>query len=202
MIRNAICCFALCLFASNALATEPKAVIEERYKEIHQIISTEKTDDSVRTKVLSVLESFTDFEEFGRLTIKRYWKDLSAKQRTLFVGKFRLLIHRSYSKRFKANQTLDLSFRGDAEVIGDKALVKTTVVSGKSEAEVDYKLHKKGDTFMAYDIVIDEVSLMRSYRKQFKRIMKRESSTRVGFDKLIEKMTKKIDEGAGEIDDP
>jgi ABC-type transporter MlaC component len=50
---------------------------------------------------------------------------------------------------------------------------------------------------MAYDIVIDEVSLMRSYRKQFKRIMKRD-----GFDVLIEKMSKKINDGAGEIDDP
>ncbi|HIA00966.1 MAG TPA: ABC transporter substrate-binding protein [Myxococcales bacterium] len=197
MIRSTFFVLSVCLVASSALAAEPKSVIEERYKEIQHIISNEKSDDGVRNKVTAVLESFTDFEEFGRLTIKRYWKTLSAKQRSTFVDKYRLLIHRSYSKRFKANQKLDLSFRGDAEVIGDRALVKTTVVSGKTEAEVDYKLHKKGDTFMAYDIVIDEVSLMRSYRKQFKRIMKRD-----GFKTLIEKMTKKINEGSGEIDDP
>ena len=197
MIRSTFLVLSVWLVASSAFAAEPKSVIEERYKEIQQIISSEKSDDGVRNKVTAVLESFTDFEEFGRLTIKRYWKTLSAKQRSTFVDKYRQLIHRSYSKRFKANQKLELSFRGDAEVIGDRALVKTTVMSGKTEAEVDYKLHKKGDTFMAYDIVIDEVSLMRSYRKQFKRIMKRD-----GFKTLIEKMTKKIDEGSGEIDDP
>ena len=197
MIRSIFFVLSVCLVTSSAFAAEPKSVIEERYKEIQHIISNEKSDDGVRNKVTAVLESFTDFEEFGRLTMKRYWKTLSAKQRGTFVSKYRLLIHRSYSKRFKANQKLDLSFRGDAEVIGDRALVKTTVVSGKTEAEVDYKLHKKGDTFMAYDIVIDEVSLMRSYRKQFKRIMKRD-----GFKTLIEKMTKKINEGSGEIDDP
>jgi len=198
MIRSAILILAVCLTASWAYASGPKSVVEERYKEIQQVISTEKEDAAVQKKVTAVLERFTDFEEFGRLTMKRFWKDLSKKQRALFVSKYRLLIHRSYSKRFKANQKLELSFRGDAEVIGNKALVKTTVLSGKSEAEVDYKLHKKGDSFMAYDIVFDEVSLMRNYRKQFKRIMKKD-----GFKTLIDKMTKKIEESSSnDIDDP
>jgi ABC-type transporter MlaC component len=93
-------------------------MVEARYAEIQRIISTETSDKAVQKKVVAVLESFTDFREFGRLTMKRYWKDLSEKKKGVFVDKYRQLIHRSYSKRFKANQQLTLSFRGDVQTIG------------------------------------------------------------------------------------
>lgn len=173
----------------GAEAREPDAreLLEGKYAEIKDAIATDKTDEGVRAKVVEVLESFTDFEEFGRLTLKRYWKDLKPKQRALFVAKYRLLIHKSYVKHFKANQAFAVGFRGEPEYAKDKARIRTTVTSGKTTTDVDYKLHQVRDTLLAYDIVIDDMSLMRSYRRQFSRIMKRD-----GFDTLIEKMDRKI----------
>ena len=89
----------LCLLTGPALADGPKAMVEARYAEIQRIISTETSDKAVQKQVVAVLESFTDFREFGRLTMKRYWKDLSEKKKGVFVDKYRQLIHGSYSKR-------------------------------------------------------------------------------------------------------
>ncbi len=182
---------------ANAAEPDAKAMVEGKYAEITNIVTTDKTDAGVRTKVVAVLESFTDFNEFGRLTLKRHWDSLKPKQQELFVGKYRQLIHKSYVKHFKANKPLKLTFREDPIYRKGKALVKTRVKSGKTTALVDYKLHPVKDGLMAYDIVIDDVSLMRSYRKQFGRIMKKD-----GFDVLIDKMTRKIEKGEGEIADP
>ncbi len=198
MTRTAVLTLAL-LTASSAHATEPdaKALVAGKYAEINRIVETDKTDEGVRKQVVVVLESFTDFKEFGRLTLKRHWKGLKPEQQELFVATYRRLIHKSYVKHFKANKPLDLSFRGDPKYIADKALVKTQVKSGGTTADVDYKLHQVAGEFMAYDIVIDDVSLMRSYRKQFGRIMKKD-----GFDVLIEKMTRKIEKGDGDLKEP
>ena len=197
-MRTPILIAALCLCTRLAAAADdPKTVVEQKYAAIQKIIAEDKTDEGVRTKVTAVLESFTDFDEFGRLTLKEDWPTLKDKQRALFIEKFKKLVQRSYSRRFKANQPLKVDFDGAPRLVDDKALVKTRVESGKTRAEVDYKLLTKAAAWKVYDIVIDDVSLVLSYRKQFTKILKRD-----GFDKLIEKMTKKIESGQGELDEP
>lgn len=200
MIRMITISLLSLIISGTAFAKDaPRQLINERYSEIKKVIDTEKKDTVVRAKVTEILESFTDFDEFGRLTLKKWWPELTPKQRSNFVDKYRKLIHRSYVKRFKANQKLTLSFRDETRVVKTRALVKTTVVSGKTEAEVDYKLLLGKDTkYRAYDIVIDQVSLMRSYRKQFSRIMKKD-----GFKVLLKKMDKKIRNNASsDLEDP
>jgi len=190
---------AMAMSAVSAQAAPPnaKALIEGKYADIQKIISTDTTDQGVRAKVTEVLASFTDFREFGRLTIKTSWADLTAKQQQQFVDKYRQLIQKSYLKHFKAGQPLKVAINGEPLERKGKVLVKTTVTSGKTEADVNYKLHVLGDALMAYDIVIDDVSLMRSYRKQFSGILKRD-----GFKALIDKMTRKIEKDAGDLHTP
>jgi phospholipid transport system substrate-binding protein len=187
--------FALMLPAA-AQAQDAKSVIDSKYSEIQQIIQTDKTDEGVRQKITAVLETFTDFNQFSRLTLKKFWKDLTPEQKSKFIDRYRKLLHKSYTQHFKAGQTLELSFRGEPKIIKDKALIRTLVKSGDTTAEVDYKMHLVDGQHKAYDIVVDEVSLMRNYRKQFYRIMKRD-----GFDVLIEKIEKKLAKKDDDSDD-
>ena len=57
-----------------------------------------------------------------------------------------------------------------------KAKLSTTVSSGDITADVDYKLHvpEGKSEWWVYDIVIDEVSMMRNYRTQFAKIWKKD----------------------------
>ena len=181
------CLASLSVFGSARAADPAKQLIEAKYAKIQVIIATEKNDKKAKAQVVSVLESFTDFETFGQLTIRSSWKTLKPKQRATFLKWFKRLVHRSYARRFKPKKTLTLSFRGPTRLKGNKAMVRTNVKSGRSTAEVDYKLHRAAPTsaYKAYDIIIDEVSLMRNYRKQFTKIMRKS-----GFDVLVQKMKK------------
>ena len=195
-MRVPLLVFALLAAPVAALAVEPQAVVEAKIAEIKAIIAADKTDVGVRAKVTLVFESFTDFTEFSRQTLKSHWDKLTDKQKVLFTDKYRQLLQKSYIKHFKANQPLNVTFRGPAEVIADKANVPTTVQSGETKADVDYRLIKKADTFMVYDLVIDEVSLMRSYRKQFGKIFEKD-----GFDALIKKIEDRIAKGDGKLEE-
>ena len=196
----------LFLLTNTALADDPaRTLVEEKYQQIQKIIDTDKSDQGVRSKVVDVLESFTDFQVFGKLTMKRYWPQMSKKERTTFLSWFRQLIHRSYVRRFKANKEFNHEFRGVTQVKGDKAFVRTIIRTDKTEADVDYKLVLNTGSHKAYDIIIDDVSLMRNYRKQFRNVVKKHCGKKElckkGFDDLMQRIKEKVASKGDDIGD-
>src|SRR5207237_1736326 len=87
------------------------------------------------------------------------------------------------------------------EPAGSDARATTTIrieTKGKpTEALIEYRMIKRGESWMVYDIITDELSLMRNYRSQFQRIMNGS-----GYDGLLSKMKTKLAEertAAGEL---
>ena len=72
------------------------------------------------------------------------------------------------------------------------ALVKSRVITAKkTEVPVEYRLHRLGDRWAAYDVLIDNVSLVSTYRSQFDRIIQSG-----GFSDLLKRMRDKEREGS------
>ncbi len=207
-MRKVIWLFVGMLFCSNlAWAQEDPArdLVQQKYQEIQNILATDKTNEGVRKKVVNVLESFTDFDAFGRMAMKRYWPQMSKKQRATFLEWFRQLIHRSYVRRFKANKEFNHEFRGITQLKGDKAFVRTVIRTDKTEADVDYKLMLNTGSHRAYDIIIDDVSLMRNYRKQFRNVLKKycgkKDLCKKGFAELMQRIKDKVNTQGHELGD-
>ena len=113
MIRVPLLLAAVIALCPAAKADDPaRSFVQGQYSKIKDILEADQSDAGVRNKVISVLESMTDFETFGRMTIKRYWPDMSKKERKTFLTWFRQLVHRSYVRRFKAKNRFDHAFRG------------------------------------------------------------------------------------------
>jgi|GEM_PF-488423 phospholipid transport system substrate-binding protein len=197
MTRVVIILALVCAMSSTAVADDPaRSFVKDQYTKIKNILEADQSNEGVRNKVITVLESMTDFEIFGRMTMKRYWPEMSKKQKKTFLTWFRQLVHRSYVRRFKANNRFEHKFRGITQTKGDKAFVRTQVHSGNTRADVDYKLSKRGEKYLVYDIVIDEVSLMRNYRKQFRTVLKKNCGPKKlchkGFTELIDRIQRKV----------
>ena len=77
---------------------------------------------------------------------------------------------------------------------GEYALVKTEVVRPNSTIEVDYKLVQEDGDWLVYDFVIAGVSMIRNYRSQFTKIIRKESYE-VLVQKLVDKINKLEQEG-------
>ena len=61
-------------------------------------------------------------------------------------------------------------------VDGDEASVQSRVVTAKgSQIPVEYRLHRVNDDWSAYDVFVENVSLVGTYRSQFDRIIRSES---------------------------
>ena len=60
---------------------------------------------------------------------------------------------------------------------------------GGSEIPIEYRMHRKGDRWLVYDVIIEGVSLIANYRTQFNKIIQTAS-----YQELVKKMKAKQDE--------
>jgi phospholipid transport system substrate-binding protein len=73
------------------------------------------------------------------------------------------------------------------------AIVDTLILTDKNKVPVRYRLIKSGDTWKIYDLVPEGISLISTYKKNYKTILKKQ-----GMDGLLEEMLKKELEKAAE----
>jgi phospholipid transport system substrate-binding protein len=75
-------------------------------------------------------------------------------------------------------------------VEGDLATVRTRIVTKSgSEVPIDYRMLRKTERWLAYDVIIEGVSLISSYRTQFNKIIQSSS-----YEELVKKLKNKQEE--------
>src|SRR6266851_2878720 len=115
-----------------------------------------------------------DTQEIAKRCLGPQWNQITEEQRKEFVQLFIELVKRSYQSTLE-HHTSDARFSFDGERIeGDFAEVDTRILAPSQEKplSVNYRLHQVGDKWLIYDVVAENVSLVRNYRNQFDRILK------------------------------
>lgn len=188
---------ALLLAAPAAAAETPTQTLKRLNDKITRLLSRKTkpgtpADKKVREEVKKLVNSLLDYEELARLSLGKHWRERSEKQRAEFVALLRDLIERNYVKQLRGNLGYKLEY-GKETVNGDNAEVKTTITVTKNNRptriEIDYKLRRQDGRWMVYDVITDDVSIVKNYRSQFNRIIKKES-----YDALVKKMRRKLEE--------
>ena len=180
--------------ASTGWAATPKSVIKSSHEKINRLLKKEKSGKvakgALEGEMKKVINRFLDFDALARASMSKHWKTLNAAQQKQFITLFRQLIESNYIKRLRG----DLSYKvvyGKTTTSGGKAKVPTTVErmkrGRKSETKIVYRLKKTSGRWQVHDVVTNNVSLARNYRRSFGRVMRRN-----GFDSLLKKMKRKI----------
>ncbi|HZE35682.1 MAG TPA: ABC transporter substrate-binding protein [Candidatus Eisenbacteria bacterium] len=142
-----------------------------------------------RAAVRKIADELFDFGEIARRALGRYWQPLTEAQRTEFVALFADLLERSYISKIELYGGEKIVYTGD-RVEGDLATVGTKIITKNgTEVPVDYRLFKKGDRWMVYDVNIEGISLVSNYRTQFNKIIQTN-----GYNSLVERMKVKQNE--------
>ena len=146
-----------------------------------------------RAAVRKIANEIFDFNEIARRSLGRYWQPLTEPQRTEFVFLFGDLLERSYISKIELYGGEKIVYSGE-RVEADLATVSTKIMTKNgTEVPVDYRLFKRGDRWMIYDVSVEGISLVSNYRTQFNKIIQTN-----GYNGLVEKMRTKQTEFAGE----
>ena len=142
-----------------------------------------------RAAVRKIANEIFDFSEIAKRSLARHWQPLSEAQRTEFVGLFADLLERSYISKIETYGGEKIQYTGE-RVDGDLATVSTRIVTKNgTEVPIDYRMTKRSDRWLVYDVSIEGVSLVSSYRTQFNKIIQTSS-----YNELVAKLRTKQDE--------
>jgi phospholipid transport system substrate-binding protein len=180
-LMNMTAALIVCLVgATAAQALTPTETVKTRVDEALQGLSqatgtTAESAERRRTEIRRAADSLFDFTEMSRRALGRHWADRTAAERDEFVRLFTDLIARSYIGKIDRYAGEAIAYTGE-RVEGDEASVRSQVVTAKgSQIPVEYRLHRVNESWSAYDVFIENVSLVGTYRSQFDRIIKAES---------------------------
>ena len=162
--------------ASQSYATfEPKEVVETAASQMTERLITDKDmiashDYYIEHLVNELLLPVIDHVYMAKKVLAKNWKKTSKNQKKQFISAFKHKVIRTYAGAFKAFNGEKIQFE-DAKLSksGKKASVKSEIQrTGAPSINVTYKLFLKKEKWLTYDVVIEGVSLVKSFRDQFK----------------------------------
>jgi phospholipid transport system substrate-binding protein len=145
-----------------------------------------KTEQSKR--VITVVRERFDFREMSKRVLGRHWRQLSVSEQADFESLFTQLLQYAYVGKIDEYSGQKVVFTLQ-RIKGDRAEVQTQLIDNNRTIPVSYILSLQGEEWMAYDVVVEGVSLIRNYMEQFQQILSRE-----GYSGLVDQIKQKIEQ--------
>ena len=142
-----------------------------------------------RAAVRKVADDIFDFGETAKRSLGRHWADRTQAERDEFVKLFGDLLERSYISKIEVYGGEKIQYMSD-KIEGDQASVMSKLLTKtNTEVPIEYRMLKKGERWLVYDVIIEGVSLVSNYRTQFNKIIQTSS-----YAELVKKMKSRQDE--------
>jgi len=158
-------------------------------------------EDERKNILLKLVKERFDEEAFAMRALGVHWRKRTKEEKQEFVEIFSDLLERTYLKKIDDYLAKAGNFSGknivylNETVKGRYVVVSTKIITGDdAKIPVLYLFTNKQGNWLAVDIAIEGVSLVKNYRAQFKEILANSS-----FKELITKLkSKKQTEGTGQ----
>ncbi len=177
--------------AVNVPTTEVKSTIEAILDTLRdKNLSRPAKKEDRRNKIRTLIKERFDFDEMAQRALATHWEKRTPAEKKEFTSIFSELLEASYIGKIEAYTDEKITY--DKELVRDDGkfgAVNTTIVTKNVNIPIDYKVMLKGNKWLVYDVSIEGVSLISTYRTQYNKIIVKESYT-----KLVEKMKSKLDE--------
>ncbi|OGY98074.1 MAG: hypothetical protein A3G64_00555 [Candidatus Liptonbacteria bacterium RIFCSPLOWO2_12_FULL_60_15] len=135
--------------------------------------------------VKELLASRLDYEKSAAMALGIHARANRARMHE-FVPLFRKLLEKAYVTRIVgAAGEARLVILGE-RVDGDLATVDAMIVFKKNDIQAAFRLHRTERGWMAYDVIVEGISLLSNYRSQFNSLLSKHS-----FDEVLERLEAK-----------
>jgi phospholipid transport system substrate-binding protein len=173
--------------ASAATETAPDALVRKSIDEVIALIKADKDLQNGNPQKLyalveeKVLPHF-DFTRMARLAVGRSWAQANDAQKAALTREFQTLLVRTYSTSLSQYRDQTIDVRPAKVAAGDTDTFVKTVVKqpGGPSIPIDYGMQRTDKGWKVYDVVVDGVSLVTTYRGSFN-----EQIQKSGIDGLV-----------------
>ena len=161
------------------------SMVKKKVAVIFDLLGKQDIEKNERNeKIVGELNEIMDFKLAAYLSLGKHWKKISKTQKKEFVETFQQYINNYIVEKIDlyTNQKIDI---GDSKIVKKgRAELEIGILSGGETLQVNFKLRKnKKKEWRVYDVDIEGVSLITTFRSQFSGVLKNSS-----FEELLEKL--------------
>ena len=174
-----ISCLLLFFFLLSQVAVaDVESEAEEKLKtsvdKVFTVLSDkELTMDQKEIKVVEITNSVFGYPLMAKLSLgKKHWSQFNSKQRSEFTSLFTELFQDFYIDKLDLFSDENVLFQPPVLVNEKKVQIPTVLLSKGKKYSMQYKMAKTKNGWRIYDIEIEGVSLIHTYRSQYNHILK------------------------------
>jgi len=170
----------LSMYPIQVHANTPLDTIKLRINQLLDVLRDpalqgESAKELKKEKIWSIFDKTFDYLEFSKRTLARNWRKLKPDQRKEFTKLYKALLDKVYMNRILAYTDQKFVFGKKRALAQNRVEVQSKIVAGSNRTPIHFRMILKNDQWRVYDVVVEGISLVKNYRSQFKRIIKRES---------------------------
>ncbi|MDX8408864.1 MAG: ABC transporter substrate-binding protein [Mariprofundales bacterium] len=174
-----VSCLSVAAWMPLAAASEsgPKQIVAMTVQSIIDVLKQRQDPNTLsedeRQQIRDSLNGRFDFHEMARRSLGKPWRSLDGARRQEFVGLFRQMMEYTYGNRLSSYHGQTIAY-DDAEFKRKKARVKSRVIDQDKTTPVAYRLLQTKAGWQIYDIKIEGVSMVGTFRKDFRGVVERD----------------------------
>jgi phospholipid transport system substrate-binding protein len=183
---------ALVLAAPPAWAGAPMEQLKAQVDRVLKLIDDPTLKDKPKDKrvaVRKIADDIFDFGETAKRSLGRHWAARTQAERDEFVKLFGDLLERSYISKIELYGGEKIQYLSDRIEDDQASVLSKLVTKAGADVPIEYRMLKKGDRWLVYDVIIEGVSLVSNYRTQFNKIIQTSS-----YAELVKKMKSRQEE--------
>lgn len=193
MIRRfAVALLGLALSGTTMLvsaADDPAAVVRNTAERVLDSLRSDRAryqdDHALFQLVREVVFPRLDRERTAQWVLGAHWRTATPAQREQFIAEFSDLLLRTYGTALRQYDSEKLNYLpAQAPAGADRVTVRTQIIRPDGpKVSVDYLLTNRSGEWKVYDVIIENVSLVVTYRSEYAAIIKRD-----GMDGLLKQL--------------
>lgn len=177
---------------AQAEVPSPDVLIDNTVREVMQIVNTDRGIVSNQKRLLELVDAkilpHFDFTRMTQLAVGRSWRTATTEQKQALTAEFRTMLVRTYTKVFITYPDPKVEVKPVKLGSDDAETTVRTVIHLKSgqAVTIDYEMQKSPTGWKAFDVTVEGVSLVTSYRGSFA-----DQIQQVGIDGLVQALADK-----------
>lgn len=155
-----------------------KAVMDTKIKKVINILKTKSLSQKQKEKKsIKILDPIFSYSTMAKISLGKKWKTLTTKEKKTFTKAFERKMKYSYIDKLKLYNNQKVITNKPRKLKKNRITLTTKIISNTETYKIVNSFFKKKNTnqWYIYDVKLAGVSVIQTYRKQFKDFLKTKS---------------------------
>ncbi len=186
-IKHLAALILMLLLSSQTIAGTPTERVKSTVDVVLEILQQDIAENQKRDQVFDSISDNFHFPSMSKRILATNWRKASKEQKQQFMSLFRRLLVNTYWARIKSYKDENVEYTNEKIKKNKYARVDTDIVTSDKRIPIAYRMLLIKGEWLAYDVIIEGISLVQNFRNSYQSIVKKE-----GIDGLLTKMKEKL----------